>query len=864
MENLLLLIFFLQTPKTLKDVRVWTFNQSIHSPSRVDSVIYFEPQYAKRGWFKYNHIPFNYFPFLSVIPPLLNGDGVIFEGGVQVANISPDAGWPYDNPYDDDHQPPYELPEPVFDDFVTRDPDGNIYWIPNIYGNSVTCASIGNENYLNYVLFWAQQQVRAKVNALEFDEINGGYLFSQFGVNGNNPNTGYDDYMIGVANLATRITLIVRGDSLIWDYPEGRASSEINPAYYAFDEDPSTEWISDTGDFHWIELDLKGEKTLRQIYFLLDPENLLQEFDVQYYDGETWQEFEPPINITFNDDSVLSFLVSPVKSQKIRLISNDSQVFLREFQVYSDGFRQWLIQKYVVEEGWTPTDPRWESEKLVDLNNPDLCPDGTINTFNYREYLRIHNWSGNPFGGNIDSTNYLNPPNPFFLEWGAPQYFRSLFSLYFGDPIMRDSVYQLFCESFSFKKISDLWEFLTDGIRNLAEDIGCSIYLTFNGSAGNPALSADYRLNPLGWGRGLFPVYSEPDPIDTQMLHLDGFEAQVNLWRMKKDWALSSGDTVPIVAFLDFGHQGFPFSHLGGSPELGFSADERAEYLSVYPFEIYASGVKFCFPIWEPHFNAYYDTLSNGNPISDIIKRGTEFINQNWEIYKDFDVNPLEGQVKINGIVPFNGEWHIENGRIHSPVNESKVTVAYTDSPNGIFSYLHIMNHNWDSISHRFEPQYDIDVYIPTQTRPFVVFTISPEDSDTVYLPFEYQENAVNLTLPSLHYYRVIVLQYLPTSIISKTKISYHKIKLIAPSIFTKRLPLALFVPVKTEIKIFVYNSAGRLIKNLFSNSLEEGIYRLYWDGVDERGLYLPTGVYFLRLEAGGYKDVIKVLKLGK
>jgi hypothetical protein len=862
MLKFLLLAVLLSPPQSLEDVKVWTFDQSIHSESRIDSALYLEPQYCKRSWFKYNHIPFNYFPLLSEIPPLLNEGGALFEGEVQVPNISANAGWPCDNPYEDDHRPPYKIPDPIFEDFVTKDADGNIYWIPNIYGNEVACASIANENYQNYVLYWAIEQVKANVNALEFDEINGGYLFSTNGVEGNNPNTGYDDYMIGIANLATKVSLSIREDSLIWCYPEYTASSEVNPARYAFDEDPSTEWISEIGDSHWVEIDLFAEKTIRQIYLILDPQHLLQNLRILYFDGQEWRDFDPPIDVECNEDTLLSFLVSPVKSQKIMLISHDEQIFLREFQIFGEGFRQWLIQKYVVEEGWTPGDPRWENIKLVDLNDPNQCPDGTINTFNYREYLKSHGWTGNPFGGEIDSTTLFDPPNPFFYEWGPPEFFHGIFNYYFGNSVMRDSIYNLCRASFSFEKISKLWQFITNEVTNYAEELGRDVFLTFNGSATNPSLPADYRLNPLGWGRGLFPAYSAGDPIDTMMLHLDGFEAQVNLWRMKKEWALSYGDRVPIVAFLDFGHQGFPFSHLGGSRELGFPADERAEYLMVYPFEMYAAGVQFCFPIWEPHFNAFLDTLSDGTPVSEIIYRLTDFINSYWEIYKNVEVNPLENQVQVNGIVPFNGEWHIENGRIHSPVNESKVTIAYTDSQNGLFSYLHIMNHNWDSLDHRFEPQYDVEVFIPTVTIPSLVFAISPEDSDTIFLTFDYNENGINLTLPILKHYVIVVLQNLPTAIHSKD-FSFN-FRILSPSIFTEELPICLFVLNGGPINISVYNIAGRKVGDIFTGKLNAGFYRFSWNGKTKNGFSTPSGLYFLTLKAGKKKIIKKILKFGR
>lgn len=351
--NFFIIFIFL----SLDSVKVWTFNQGIYTQEKVDSALYVYPQYCKRGWFKYAHIPFNYFPYLGNIPPLLNEKGALLEGGVQVANVKTDAGWPYDNPYGPDHQPPYKIPDPVFYDFITRDADGNIFWIPNIYENEITCASIANENYWEYVLFWAYQEIDANVNALEFDEINGGYRFSQSGIYGDNPNTGYDDYAIGIANFASRISVISQNDSLYFVLPSPSASSELDSAKFAFDDDLSTMWISEEADSHWIEIDFKRERTVKQIYLILSPSNILRNFEIKFLRDTEGVDFNPPITVISNSDTLLSFLFERVSTQRIRLFSPDSQVYLPEFQIFGYGFRQFLLEKYVELQGWTPRDP---------------------------------------------------------------------------------------------------------------------------------------------------------------------------------------------------------------------------------------------------------------------------------------------------------------------------------------------------------------------------------------------------------------------------------------------------------------------------------------------------------------------------
>ena len=165
-----------QVVDDLNDVIVWIFSENIYSENIIDSVIDINPQYCKRGWFKFGCIPYDVFPdpqhSLWTIPTTLNDSGILFEGGVQVSELWKTKGWPSDNPYDPDHSPPYKIPDPVFDDFATRDADDNFFWQPNPW-DSITFVSITNENYQDNVLYWAYEQIDANVNALEFDVING-------------------------------------------------------------------------------------------------------------------------------------------------------------------------------------------------------------------------------------------------------------------------------------------------------------------------------------------------------------------------------------------------------------------------------------------------------------------------------------------------------------------------------------------------------------------------------------------------------------------------------------------------------------------------------------------------------------------
>ena len=835
-----------QVVDDLNDIAVWAFNEGIYEDWLVDAAAYVNPQYCKRAWFKYSAIEYDIFPDptlnLWTIPPLLNNYGALFEGGVQVAQMMPDKGWPCDNEYDDDHLPPFRIPIPVFFDFVTKNPDNNIYWEPSRpdMQDSICNVSIANENFRDFVLYWAYEQIDANVNALEFDQINGGYLFSYNADPDNNQNTGYDDYAIGTANFANRLSLVCghgMNDPIQWFMPQASASSEVDSAKYAFDEDSSTSWISEIGSNHWIEIDFGRIRTVQQIYLQLHPEHIIQNFSIKYWDNE-WVDFTPAINITGNTDLTKSFLIDSVITTKIRLYSTDALVYLPELQIFGQGFRQFLIKKYCVDSGWTATDSRWETEKLVNFADYNQCPDGTINSFNHRNYLQYHNWTLNPAG----STSFPYA-NPFFLEWFPHTYAELLMIYNLDDTLMVNIIEGLYSQSYSYQRLFlTFWKSVCDSVRNYAQEQNKEIYITCNGSVLFPHY-VDYIMRQM-IDVGIFPAYPAPSPTDSIKIQLDGSQAQINVWRLHKQRSIDYlSYEVPFVSFCDFWQLGMPFAHLGGIDE---PADQRAIYLKTYAMEMYAAGINFYFPVIENEEIAWWDSTANGTALIDIIKQQTNFLNEYNEIYRDVNINSDEGEVTINEIVPFNGEWNWVGNRIICPVNDSKVTIAYMNKDNGIQSYLHIINHNWDSINHVMLPQYNFLVSIPVTDSCENLIIISPDFADTLYPSYTFNGDTINLTIDTLKYYNVIILELTDTiSSINENQILPEINISVYPNPFKNQTTIYYELPEKCNVNFEIYNDIGQKIKTLVNRNQPAGKYSIVWNGTDDSEKQVSSGIYF-------------------
>ena len=64
------------------------------------------------------------------------------------------------------------------------------------------------------------------------------------------------------------------------------------------------------------------------------------------------------------------------------------------------------------------------------------------------------------------------------------------------------------------------------------------------------------------------------------------------------------------------------------------------------------------------------------------------------------------------------------------------------------------------------------------------------------------------------------------------------------------------------NVKINVYNNAGRRVVNLLEGTMKAGYHTVKWQRKDNNGRILPRGTYFIRLKTENTVDVKKVVIL--
>jgi hypothetical protein len=82
------------------------------------------------------------------------------------------------------------------------------------------------------------------------------------------------------------------------------------------------------------------------------------------------------------------------------------------------------------------------------------------------------------------------------------------------------------------------------------------------------------------------------------------------------------------------------------------------------------------------------------------------------------------------------------------------------------------------------------------------------------------------------------------------------------PNPFNPTTTLRFDLPAAARAMLSIHDAAGRELVRLVDRPLAAGAYEQVWDGRDAAGRALPSGVYFARFEAGGFRAAQRLLLL--
>jgi hypothetical protein len=84
----------------------------------------------------------------------------------------------------------------------------------------------------------------------------------------------------------------------------------------------------------------------------------------------------------------------------------------------------------------------------------------------------------------------------------------------------------------------------------------------------------------------------------------------------------------------------------------------------------------------------------------------------------------------------------------------------------------------------------------------------------------------------------------------------------VAPNPFNASTTIRLILPALAHVDVSAYDAAGVKVASLFEGDLAEGTHDLHWNGLNDSGRDLGSGVFFLKIEAGRYRLTRKIVLL--
>ncbi|MCK4655313.1 MAG: T9SS type A sorting domain-containing protein, partial [Candidatus Cloacimonetes bacterium] len=80
------------------------------------------------------------------------------------------------------------------------------------------------------------------------------------------------------------------------------------------------------------------------------------------------------------------------------------------------------------------------------------------------------------------------------------------------------------------------------------------------------------------------------------------------------------------------------------------------------------------------------------------------------------------------------------------------------------------------------------------------------------------------------------------------------------PNPFNPEIIIEFNLPQPLKVKLDIYNIRGQKVKTLIDQKMEKGVWNKIWDGKDNAGKNVSSGIYFYKLDAVKYSRIQKIL----
>ncbi|CUU09812.1 Por secretion system C-terminal sorting domain-containing protein [Candidatus Kryptobacter tengchongensis] len=153
--------------------------------------------------------------------------------------------------------------------------------------------------------------------------------------------------------------------------------------------------------------------------------------------------------------------------------------------------------------------------------------------------------------------------------------------------------------------------------------------------------------------------------------------------------------------------------------------------------------------------------------------------------------------------------------------------------------------------------------WVKVKNRINFVSKIDPGDSVNLIFKFDVDKNAPPDSVGELlfklknnkySYVKIIRIKILPPQ--------SFKLYQNYPNPFNLTTRIGFEIPEKSHIRIIIYDQLGRVVKKLVDKDMSAGYFEVEWDGRNDRGVYVSSGIYFYCIFTEKWSDFKKMILL--
>ena len=133
--------------------------------------------------------------------------------------------------------------------------------------------------------------------------------------------------------------------------------------------------------------------------------------------------------------------------------------------------------------------------------------------------------------------------------------------------------------------------------------------------------------------------------------------------------------------------------------------------------------------------------------------------------------------------------------------------------------------------------------------------------------PYSYSDQTVGPD--RVYYYKLGAVDlrghevlYDPISVTTPVWRDRTELRLASPSPFRRETALNFTLATPSEVRLAIYDVAGRLVRVLVNEDLPVGDHSAVWNGRDGSGVPVAPGVYFVRLKSGTFDEAQQVVRI--